>query len=206
MSSQYGFNTFGGISRWLVAELGYEYREILDIINWATNDCEEPTLIRVASKNSQGTVGGIVFAPGENALCYKKFVRSHHSKPYRNFFYNVTFEAYSVLGDLIPEPEDSVSIGSFAAIGVSELSGGTNGHPDIVKAQVEAFYHYCEHRPDVAIDRLRLFGCISGKAFESIAELLPTLKGTTHRRIQVEKGRTGQFDTFVLRGFAPAAV
>ena len=64
---------------------------------------------------------------------------------------------------------------------------------------MEAFYHFTELRPEIPVDRLRFFGGVSESEFDSLAELLPTLKGTRHRPIDTVKGRSHEFETITLR-------
>ena len=200
MNSQYAFNTSGAVHQRLCNQIGYEQGEIRDIMDWANDECKEPTIVKVISKNSQNAVGAVVFVPGENARCYKRFVRSLKSAPHRDFFYGVAFEAYQLLCSAIPARGEDDSISCFATIGMSELSAGGGGaHKSIVKAQVEAFYHFTELRPEIPVDRLRFFGGVSESEFDSLAELLPTLKGTRHRPIETVKGHSQEFETITLR-------
>lgn len=147
-----GFSQLGGVRSTLEDLLGLQSR---NMVAWALNNCEstfEPnipsladfarfddpdvTLTAMASRREGSPMKGMVLVPYESSQCYLQY-SNPYSKPYRDFFYNVTYEAlyyaYHVWGSR-----------RFALAHLSRAKIFDHYKSDITTCQAEAVRHFCE--------------------------------------------------------------
>jgi len=157
-----GFSLLGGTREYLSDELGLEQRElalwcldgmrpdfkpsISSMAEWLRSTDPDVTILGIPSKKNGSLLKGLVLVPYEASKCYQRFAQSRYNKPYRDFFYNVTYEAlyyaYHVLGAR-----------SFAISHLSAMKYGSGGYRwDIACSQADAVMHFCDsHRGIKAI-------------------------------------------------------
>lgn len=98
-----------------------------------------------------------------NARCYQKFAVPIHGRPYRDFYYNVTYEAIAFV------------CGKWGAkkLGISHLSASGHYHQDIATCHAEALAHFCDENPDIAPESFIFCGCCIGvEHLKGIQQLL----------------------------------
>jgi hypothetical protein len=149
-----GFSLLGGMREYLSTKLALERRNlakwilegmkadfeinISSLADWARFTDPDVTLIGIPSRNLASSFKGLILIPYEGSLCYKRFAQPKFGKPYRDFFYNVTWEgmyfAYSVLGAR-----------KFAISHLSCTKYLREGfRMDITRSQIDAIVHFCE--------------------------------------------------------------
>lgn len=97
------------------------------------------TLTAIASRKGLSSLKGVVLVPYESSTCYLQY-SNPYSKPYRDFFYNVTYEAlyyaYHLWGSR-----------RFCLTHLCRQKIFANYKIDITTCQAEAVRHFCElHR------------------------------------------------------------
>lgn len=149
-----GFSLLGGAREYLSYELGLERRNlarwvadgmkadfklnISSLADWARYTDPDVTLIGIPSQNLESPIKGLILLPYEGSRCYKQFAQPKYGKPYRDFFYNVTWEgmyfAYTVLGAR-----------KFAISHLSCTKYLREGfRMDITRSQIDALLHFCD--------------------------------------------------------------
>jgi len=94
------------------------------------------TLEAIASRKPDSPFKGLVFVPSESSLSYHRY-SNHYSKPYRDYFYNVTYESLYY----------SYHVWSSRKFVIAHLGFGKNFgkfKSDITMCQAEAVRHFCE--------------------------------------------------------------
>ena len=155
-----GFSQLGGVRQELEDELGLGSR---DLRAWVLNNFKddfEPnlssladfarftdpdiTLTAIASRNDHSDLKGVVLVPYESSTCYLQY-SNPYSKPYRDFFYNVTYEAlyyaYHLWGSR-----------KFCLTHLCRGKIFADYKIDVTTCQAEAIRHFCElHRGVVSV-------------------------------------------------------
>lgn len=177
VSTEDGFSPLGASRDFLAADLGISVNEIKRLADWNRFDNERVTLVALPSVRSGGLLRGAILAPGGNARSYQQFpasVRCH--RPYRDFYYNVSYEAIAL------------ACGEWGArkLAISHLSEGGNYHEDIATCHAEALAHYADAQPNSAPDSFVFCGCcITTAHLEGIRRLNAEGHTTSHRSIDV---------------------
>jgi hypothetical protein len=148
-----GFSLLGGAREFLSNELGIGKRDLVkwvvdsmapdfepnisSLAEWARDTDPDITLVGVQSRKPRSQLKGLVLVPYEGSLCYRQFAQPQYGKPYRDFFYNVTYEAmyyaYSILGAR-----------RFAISHLSCTKYLREGYRmDITRSQIDAIVHFC---------------------------------------------------------------
>jgi hypothetical protein len=172
-SPEDGFSPLGNARTFLEDDLGISIDYELSKICWNSIDV---TLLAIPSRRENSILKGIILAPGSNCDCYKKFVTSTYSKPSRDFYYNVTYEAIS----------HACNEWGAKALGISHLCGSNKFHVDMANCHVEALVHFCHELPSLAPDSLLFCGCcISQQHLSEVNSIIHEANKTTHRSIDV---------------------
>jgi hypothetical protein len=149
-----GFSLLGGARDYLSYELGLERRNLTEWVaggmkadfklnissfaDWARFTDPDVTLICIPSLNLESSIKGLILLPYEGSRCYEQFAQPKYGKPYRDFFYNVTWEgmyfAYTVLGAR-----------KFAISHLSCTKYLREGfRMDVTRSQIDALVHFCD--------------------------------------------------------------
>lgn len=148
-----GFSLLGGARSYLSKVLGLEERNLMQwaldgmkpdlewnissLADWSRFTDPDVTLLGISSRHKSSLLKGLVLVPYEGSLCYKQFAQPRYNRPYRDFFYNVTYEAmyyaYTVLG--------------ARKLAISHLSSSKYSREgyrmDITRSQIDAIVHFC---------------------------------------------------------------
>ena len=105
-----GFSQLGGMRSLISKDLGFNERNLIkyaldgfpidlkknisSIADWCRSN-KEVTLAAMESNLKNSQLKGILICPYDDAQCYKKFSALEYPIPYRDFMYNVTYEAIS---------------------------------------------------------------------------------------------------------------
>lgn len=152
--SEDGFCQLGQERQFLSKELGYPdtgltgyavegYRSMLEpsiaqLCDWNRSENRAVTLVVMPSRRLESRLRGLILVPHDGAACYQRFASGERVRPYRDFMYNVTYEAiyqaFHRLGArriaLTHLSRVKTWLGTFKA--------------DVTKCQVEAALHFCE--------------------------------------------------------------
>jgi hypothetical protein len=151
-----GFSQLGGMRRYVAADLGLQERNLVkwvldgfpeklerniaSLADWNRSRDPEVTLVAIPSERRDGHLKGIILSPYEGSECYKQFSAPDYWLTYRDFMYNVTYEAISYV----------YWAWNARRIGLTHLSRSKyGGHHrwDVTTCQVEAIAHFCgEHK------------------------------------------------------------
>lgn len=134
VSTEDGFSPLGSNRRFLSADLGVPEKEIRHLADWNRFKNSQVTLVAIPSRRDGGYLRGVILAASESSECYERFAVPRYGRPYRDFYYNVTYEA--------------ISYASHAwgaqRLAISHLSGCNCFHEDIATCTAEALAHYCD--------------------------------------------------------------
>jgi len=134
----------------LSSELGIPEQELY---KWATRISVDPklTLAALRSRVSTSTLKGVVLIPFERAESYRILVRpEHRGTPYRDFFYNVTFEAITY----------ACRYWGASRLALNQLYFCHQSfHVEVALCQCEALIHYVDESPSTAVGSICFLGC-----------------------------------------------
>lgn len=173
VATEYGFSPLGLYSSFLADDLGVTTGEIVKLADWNRFKNPRITLVAIPSKRKHSLLRGVILACSETSECYKQFAKPFYGRPYRDFYYNVTYEAIAYAAK------------EWAARrpGISHLSASGRFSQDIANCNAEALAHYCDSYPG-SIDSFTFFGCCMGKGhFDGIKRLNPEGESGRHRPI-----------------------
>ena len=151
VDSEDGFSHLGMMRSFLSAELGLPERNIVKfVMDGFSNELEynissladwnrsnpDITLIAIPAKRDDSRLRGIIISPYEGSHSYEKYATPKYGKPYRDYFYNVTYEAIAY----------AKNTWGAKKIGLMHLAR-MRTHLDITTCQIEAICHFCdEHK------------------------------------------------------------
>lgn len=188
-----GFSLLGASRGYLSEELGLPQRHlsqwvmdgmhddsepnISSLADWLRNTDSNVTVVGIPSRRTASSLKGIVLVPYEGSNSYKRFAQAKYNKPYRDFFYNVTYEglyyAYHRLGAR-----------NFA---ISYLVAGKYGREpwstDITFCQVEALLHFCDSHKGISTVTFWDFDR-GNNPMSAISSLLKNEKNGKHREVK----------------------
>jgi len=132
VSTEEGFSPLGSNLKFLADDLGVSAQEIRRLADWNRFENTNVSLVAIHSRNSKSLLKGVILAACETAKCYARFGESRYNrKPSRNFYYNVSYEAFSL----------AATAWGARRVALSHLSACNRFHSDIATCAVEAFAH-----------------------------------------------------------------
>lgn len=177
VSTEDGFSPLGRCRAFLSADLGIAEDDIARLANWNRFDNPQVSLLALGSRRTSSLLKVVILAPSESSECYRAFAVPRYGRPYRDFYYNVTYEAIA-----------HVCRGWGATrLAISHLSGTGTFHEDIATCNAEALAHYCDEDPTAQIEALVFFGCcINVSDLSGIARLNAEARSGRHRPIKTK--------------------
>ena len=152
-----GFSQLGMIRSLISRDLGLNQRDLVQhtldgfpedlknnissLADWCRSS-KDVTLVAIPSNLATSQLKGIVLCPYDAAKSYKKFSVLEFRNPYRDFMYNVTYEALSYATK--KWKTKNVGIAHFTR---TKMVGDFN--PDTTTCQLEAVIHYCNEYPSL---------------------------------------------------------
>ena len=177
LSPEDGFSPLGASKNFIESDLGISYDN--EIRKISEQDCwhgEKINLLAIPSKKPDSLLKGIILAPGSNCDCYRPFVRSSYSKPARDFYYNVSYEAFLFA---------CLEWGA-KNLAISHLCGSNKFHKDIANCHIEALSHFCYEHPQESPNSFIFWGCcINKQDLSEIRSIREVANNTPHRLIDV---------------------
>jgi hypothetical protein len=176
VATEDGFSPLGINRAFIADDLGITESEIGELANWNRFKNPRVTLVAIPTRRKHSLLRGVVLACSETSECYKRFATPFYGRPYRDFYYNVTYEAiaYAAIEWAARRP------------GISHLSASGQFTEDIATCNAEALAHYCDSHPG-SIDSFTFFGCCMGEGhFTGIKRLNPEGESGRHRPIVSE--------------------
>lgn len=178
VATEDGFSPLGGNRSFLQHDLGIPYEEIKDLADWNRFENDQVSIIAIPSRRDNSLLKGLILAPCENSKCYRRFAQPIYGKPFRDFYYNVTYESIVVASQEWQAKR----------IAISHLSACNKFHADIVTSNAEALAHYCDEYSNAAINTLIFMGCcIDQSHLEGIQRLKVEAETSEHRHIKLVK-------------------
>ncbi|HCD36764.1 MAG: hypothetical protein HQ516_07750 [Chlorobium sp.] len=178
VSTENGFSPLGLNLDFLVRDLRVPNSRIRELADWNRFQNPRVTLVAIPSQRSGSLLRGVILAPAQSSKCYGQFVTSsYYSRPYRDFYYNVTYDAIACA---------SLKWGA-RNLAVSHLSAPLRFSEDIATCNAEALAHFCDEH-DGMIESFTFLGCCMYEGhFKGITRL--NLEGdvSRHRQIRIEE-------------------
>lgn len=172
-SCEDGFSPLGMVSEFISDDLGIPEKEISRLAN-RNRRCPDVSLTALSPRRKGGLLKGVILAAGETSSCYEQFATPFYGRPYRDFYYNVTYEAIAY----------ACTTWKSRHIGITHLSASGKFHPDIASCTAEALAHFCDIADSPAIDSFAFVGCcISPTDLEDIRRLNQEGDTTRHKPI-----------------------
>jgi hypothetical protein len=188
LATEYGFSPLGLAGDVIAKELDLNAGNIVKIADWNRFENEKVSLIGISKRaySNPSFLKGSVLAASETSISYQQF--KSDSKPSRDFFYNVTYEAiYYAVHTL-----------KARKLTISHLSAAGNYHADIATCTAEALAHFHDEFPGM-IDSFMFVGCCINEAhLKGIKALNREGAVSRHRPIKVTAERKSIFDIISL--------
>lgn len=202
VDSEDGFSQLGKMRDFLSLELGISRRNLVkwamdgmpdslerniaSLADWNRARSPEITIVGVPSQREGGLLKGLILSPYDGSVCYRRFAMPGYGKPYRDFFYNVTYEAIAYAYLKL----------NARRIGVTHMSRSKYGgyyEKDVTTCQIEAMIHFSNEYAGVESftfidDRL------GNQPLEVLSQFGKALAAGRHRKIQTEELRFWGFD------------
>lgn len=177
VSTEDGFSPLGSNRRFLASELGVPEDEIRRLADWNRFKNPRVTLAVLPSRRENSCLRGLIVAPSQTSECYQLFAAGIFARPYRDFFYNVTYESIAYA---------SQKWGAHR-LAISHLSGCGSFHEDIATCNAEALAHYCDASANAIESFVFLSDCeISLAHLTGIRRLNAEGDTCQHRPISIE--------------------
>jgi hypothetical protein len=184
-STEDGFSPLGGTRKFISSELGIAEEVIGELADWNRFENEEISIIGLPNRKPEGNLKGVVLAASETSECYKQFAPAYHSKPYRDFYYNVAFESIHYC----------VKTLGATKLAMFHLSGNRHFHEDIATCVAEALAHFCDTEGNPNINSFIFVGCcIEPSHLLGIQRLNLEGNVTRHRKIIARKSEFNGFE------------
>ncbi len=176
VATEDGFSPLGMERRFLANDLGISEDLIAKLAHWNRFENPRISLVAIPARRESSLLRGVILAPSETSKCYKQFAPPFYGRPYRDFYYNVTYEAIAYV---------SVEW-SARRLAISHLSASQRFHESIAMCNAEALAHFCDANPR-AIDSFTFLGCCMGEGdFAGIPRLNADGETGSHRAIDTE--------------------
>lgn len=189
VSTEEGFSPLGSNLRFLASELGVPEEKLKKLADWNRFNNPRVTLVAIKSQRKDSLIRGVILAAAESSICYERFAVPRYGQPYRDFYYNVTYE--------------SIAYASKAwgtnRLAISHLSGCISFSEDIATCNAEALAHYCDASPH-AIESFTFLsdGEIKVEHLAGIRQLNAEGETSQHRPIFTETERHDGYDVIHL--------
>jgi len=185
VATEDGFSPLGADLAFISDDLGIPESEIRHLADWNRFINSRVSLVALRSRKSHSLLRGVILAASESSECYKRFAVPFYGRPFRDFYYNVTYEAIAFASE------------NWEAhhLALSHLSGSGHFHEDIATCNAEAMAHYCDATPSAAVESFMFIGCcISLEHLSGIARLNAEAKTSKHHSIVTEIDRHNGYD------------
>ena len=190
VDSEDGFSHLGMMRSFLSAELGLLDR---NVVKWFLGGCSDElqlnissladwnrsnpdiTLIAIPAMIEDSRLRGIIISPYEGSHSYAQYATPEYGKPYRDYFYNVTYEA-------IAHAKNAWGAKNIGLMHMARM----RTHLDVTTCQIEAICHFCdEHK---GIESFTFTDIFDPNQPVEIAKTFNALKDRgAHRHIRLEK-------------------
>ncbi len=189
VATEYGFSPLGAASYFFSRDLQVSASDIRAIADWNRFNNEKISLIGIKSHNPSGKLKGIILAPGQTSRCYEQFVNIAGGIPYRDFYYNVSYESIAYAAGVLGAKK----------IAMSHLSASGEFHQDIATCTAEALAHYCDKPGNKEINSFIFAGCcIKLQHLSGIQRLNYEGNTTAHKDINTTITQKNGFDIINL--------
>lgn len=192
LATEYGFSPLGLAGDVIAEELALDAREIVAIADWNRDVNPKVSLVGIKAQNVQQPhfFKGAVLAASQTSKSYKSFVNDAiYSRPSRDFFYNVTYEAMHYAAHTLKARK----------LTISHLSASGNYHQDIATCTAEALAHFHTAYPNLLDTVLFVGCCIHPEHFKGIEKLTREETKTQHKAIEVNTSSKNGFDVLTLQ-------
>ena len=151
-----------------------------ELDGWATKISldREVKLVALRSRIASSKLKGVLLLPFERAESYQLLVKpEHRGTPYRDFFYNVTYEAIAYASQYW----------DASRLALNHLYVCHQPfHVDIALCQCEALIHKVDESCSTVVRSMCFLGCahVEARTFEGFGSRLSSLERTQHRPIE----------------------
>ncbi len=185
VSTEDGFSPLGASRQFFSSELGIIEADISRLANWNRFTNSEISLVGLPNQRPTSKLKGVVLAASETSKCYEQFAPAFHSKPHRDFYYNVAYESIAYTTKVLGAEK----------IAMSHLSGSSHFHEDIATCVAEALAHFCDIADNPNISSFLFVGCcIDPNDLSGIQRLNFDSNVTRHRNICTKTTRKNEFE------------
>lgn len=191
VESEDGFCQLGKMREFLSNELGLAQRDLIkhvmdgfpatlernisSLVDWNRGEADNVTLVCIPSGNPASDLKGLILTPYDGSKCYLKFAWGENAKPYRDFFYNVTYES-------IAYAHQQWGAKKLVITHFSRNNWKSRYHPDITSCQIEAITHYCNKHS--GIESFTFFDDSKGnKPIQLLRQFIEQVSSGEHRAI-----------------------
>lgn len=186
-----GFSPLGLNRGFFARELSIDEKMITELADWNRLENDDVSIIGLKSRNPESRLKGIILAASEASSRYQQLA-SIYSRPYRDFYYNVTYESIAY----------GVKILGAKKIAISHLSRSKGFHEDIATCQAEALAHFCDKERNYRVHSFSFVGCcIHPTHLLGIQSLNRGENQLKHRDIDTKRDSRDGYDVISLRWY-----
>lgn len=160
VESEDGFSQLGMMRSFVSSDLGLTERDLVkhvfdgfpddfeknisSLADWNRFRNPNVTLVAIPSERDNSFLKGLILVPHDSSACYKQFAGWNYGtpRPYRDFFYNITYEAIS-------HAYHKWGCKNILVTHFSSRKCRSIYHPDLTTCQLEAMVHFCKDHPNI---------------------------------------------------------
>lgn len=197
-----GFSQLGTARTFLTHDLGLEDRNLVkwalggmksdfkpsiaSLADWSRSTDPDVTLIAIPSNRKDSKLKGLILVPYADSRCYKQYAQGEYARPYRDFFYNVTYEALYYACNIWQAKRPAIAH-------LSREKYGGRYKQDITTCQIEASMHICNEFK--GIEEITFWDCTEGNPFKQSKALIEKYEENMgHKKINVSIQKRGKVD------------
>lgn len=183
-SNEFGFSPLELNLKDVSSHIGYTDIEIAKTINTYSIDNPYPNILGFKSKYLNSKVKGLIIGSSENSKAYRKYATPQYGKPYRDFYYILTFEILRYADQVLKSKK----------IGITHLTLGRNYTFDVAMSQVDAIRNYYLSHPKSRIESILFWGCCHEEYCFNKLNWLDDEVNPMHKEIPTVTKKIGELD------------
>lgn len=188
-SNELGFSPLGNniekISEYLSIPIG----EIAKLTNENRDHNLFPNLLGIKNRSSEHNLKGVVVASSENSLAYSRYANPQYGKPYRDFYYILTYESLLYADSIL----------NARRIGLTHLTICDNYSVEVALSQIDAIRNYFNKYPNTNLERILFWGCCHEEYCFNKIHWLDDDDNPTHREINKTFSKLGEVDLISIQ-------
>lgn len=189
VSTEDGFSPLGSARRFFSRDLSIGERQLSALADWNRFENQDVSLGVLTPQGVRGKLRGVILAPNETSRWYEKFTVPRYGRPFRDFYYNVTFASIAAAARQL----------NAKRLAMYHLSGCGRFQEDIATCVAEALGHFSDLQDEPRLDSFMFAGCcIQPSHLRGIERLNAEGRLTRHRPSPTTRSMKDGFEVISL--------